>query len=124
MKLKLDENLGRLVAQLLSAGGHDVQTVPAQDLCSAPDRVLLERCRAETRCLVTLDLDFGNPLLFRPSTYAGIAVLRLPSKPSHDDLIACVRTLNSALAGGDIAARLWIVQHGRVREYQDPDAEV
>jgi len=27
----------------------------------------MEACRAEGRCLVTLDLDFGNPLLFKPS---------------------------------------------------------
>lgn len=124
MRLKLDENLGHLAAELLRHNGHDVETVPTENLCSAPDRVLLERCRVEARCLITLDLDFGNPLLFRPTAYAGIVVLRLPSKAAHDDLVACVRTLNAALAAGGIMGKLWIVQRGRVREYQDPYPEI
>jgi predicted nuclease of predicted toxin-antitoxin system len=123
MRLKLDENLGQLAAGLLRDSGHDVETVRSQNLCSASNRDLIERCMAESRCLVTLDLDFGNPLLFRPIAYAGIVVLRLPSKPSHNDLIACVHTLNTAFASGEIAGRLWIVQRGRVRQYQDPDVE-
>ena len=124
MRLKLDENLGRLAAELLRASGHDVQTVPAENFCAASDRVLIERCLAESRCLITLDLDFGNPLLFPPTAYAGIVVVRLPSKPTHDDLIACVNTLNTAVATGKIIGRLWIVQRGRVRQYQDPHAEI
>jgi predicted nuclease of predicted toxin-antitoxin system len=124
MRLKLDENLGPLAANLLRRSGHDVETVPSENMRSAPDRVLLESCRRERRCLITLDLDFGNPLLFRPTAYPGIAVLRMPPKPSHDDLLACVATLNNALAAGAIAGKLWVVQRGRVREYQDPYAEV
>jgi len=123
MRLKVDENLGRLAAELLRARGHDVETVPGQNLCSASDRDVIERCRAESRCLITLDLDFANPLLFRATAYAGIAVLRLPSKPTHHDLMACIHTLNSALATGEIGGRLWIVQPGRVRQYQDPSVE-
>jgi len=78
------------------------------------------RCRREGRALVTLDLDFGSPLLFRPSEYTGIAVLRLPPKPSHADLLDAVRTLLGALAKGEISGKLWIVQPGRLREYQEP----
>ena len=123
MKLKLDENLGRLAAEILRSSGHDVETVPTENLCSASDRVLIERCLAESRCLVTLDLDFGNPLLFRPAAYTGIVVLRLPPKPTRDDLVACVLTLNAALATDKVRGKLWIVQRGRVRKYQDPYVE-
>jgi len=35
---------------------------------------------------VTQDLDFANPLVFKPEDYAGIAVLRLPSHPAAADL--------------------------------------
>jgi len=33
----------------------------------------------KNRCIVTLDLDFLNPLVFPPEDYSGIAVLRLSS---------------------------------------------
>jgi predicted nuclease of predicted toxin-antitoxin system len=117
----LDENLGRRGAELLQAG-HDVATVPEQRLCGATDAELIEACSAENRGIVTLDLDFGNPLLFRPSNYAGIAVLRLPPKPTPDDLSDAIRTLITALTQRQIEGKLWIVQRGRMREYQ-PEEE-
>jgi hypothetical protein len=119
MKLKLDENLGQRTSELLRSNGHEVSSVSEQNLCSANDRTLIEVCRTEHRCLVTLDLDFGNPLLFRPSEYEGIAVLRLPPDPSHNDLIDAANTLIGALARGKINGKLWVVQRGRIREYQE-----
>jgi uncharacterized protein with PIN domain len=53
VKLKLDENLGRRIAELLRLAGHDVTTVPSQNLYSSSDKALLETCRVEKRCLVT-----------------------------------------------------------------------
>lgn len=119
MRLKLDENLGRGVARLLRDGGHDVATVPEQGLAGVPDRTLIEVCRQEHRCLVTLDLEFGNPLVFRPSDYVGIAVLRLPPRATADDLVAVAQTLIGGLARESIDRKLWIVQGARIREYQE-----
>ena len=120
MKLKLDENLGRQGIELCVAAGHDTSTVLEQGLTSAPDARVMDVCREEGRCLVTLDLDFSNPLVFDPRKYAGIAVLRLPKKACHQDLLDCVRTLMAGLALREIASQLWIVDRGRIREYQ-PD---
>ena len=119
MKLKLDENLGVRGRELLRQAGHGVSTVAEQGLCSTTDRTLIEVCRTEGRCLVTLDLDFANPLVFKPSEYAGIAVLRLPAKPGPQDLLDAMRTLNAALTTRSIEGKIWIVQRGRIREYQD-----
>jgi len=80
-----------------------------------------ENCLHEGRGLVTLDLDFSNPLLFPPRKYAGIAVLRLPRKPEVYDLLDGVRTLISGLRGGSLLGKLWIVQRGRLREHQPED---
>ena len=121
MKLKLDENLGNRGAELLRQTGHDVYTVAEQDLCSAIDRKLLEVCRSEKRCLVTLDLEFGNPLIFRPEDYSGIVVLRLPPSPHPNDLFDAISTLVAGLARKNIEGQLWIVQRGRIREYQSEE---
>ena len=119
MKFKLDENLGGRCRDILTASGHDVSTVGSEGIHSIVDVELIERCRVENRCLVTLDLGFANPLTFLPSRYSGIAVLRLPGKPSAIDLSALMRTLIDALAKEEIAGKLWIVETGRVRVYQE-----
>lgn len=123
MKLKLDENLGQRGAELFQKFGHDVATVFEQKLCSATDVEVIHACHIEDRCIVTLDLDFGNPLLFKPKSYPGIAVLRLPAKPSHDDLQNAIKTLIAGLAKSNISGKLWIVQRERIREYQSEDTE-
>jgi predicted nuclease of predicted toxin-antitoxin system len=121
MRFKLDENLGKAAVGILRSAGHDVETVPVQGLCRATDRELIGVCRTERRCLVTLDMDFGNPLIFNPAEYAGIAVLRLPPRPAHQDVVDACRTLLAGLKQGDIEGKLWIVQRSRVREYQGED---
>jgi predicted nuclease of predicted toxin-antitoxin system len=122
VKLKLDENLGRRCIDLLTAAGHDVTTVVAQSMTAAADHELIEACRVEGRALVTLDRDFSNPLTFPPHRYAGIAVLRLPSQPSHASLLVVVRTLIDALTREKLYGQLWSVEPNRIRIYQPPSA--
>jgi predicted nuclease of predicted toxin-antitoxin system len=119
LKIKLDENLGKGCARLLAAAGHDTATVATQGLCGASDAEVIGRCRAETRALVTLDLDFSNPLLFKPSDYHGIAVLRPHSPPSLHELEELCRTLIGAMERENLKGKLWIVELGRIRIYQE-----
>lgn len=122
MKLKLDENLGHRARALLEAAGHDVATVYGESLCSASDDEVIHVSRREERCLVTLDLEFGNPLRYRPADFPGIAVLRLPAKASLVHLENTILTLTAALQQ-TIVGHLWIVEAGRIRIYQDPDED-
>jgi hypothetical protein len=118
MKLKLDENLGGSALRYLEHAGYDVSTVALQKLCGVDDRRLIDICAAEGRCLVTLDLDFSNPLQFPPAAYAGIIVLRLPKQPSGGDIIDCLATIAAAIpVGSDLTCSLRIVSKGRIREY-------
>src|SRR4051812_24751960 len=94
------------------------QPCSAQALTPAADEELIQACAKERRALVTLDLDFANPLVFPPERYAGIAVLRLPSKPSYASLLAVVRTFLQALEREQLSGKLWSVEGGRIRIYQ------
>lgn len=57
--------------------------------------------------------------MFLPSHYAGIAVLRLPQKPSAADLESLIQTLADALESEQPTGKLWIVETGRIRIYQE-----
>ena len=119
MNIKLDENLGSRGAAILRAAGHHVTTVAEEGLSSASDRELADVCRSDHKCLVTLDLDFGNPLRFAPSYYSGIVVLRLPRRSTAGDLVDAVRTLATGLARRTVEGKLGNVQRGHIREYQE-----
>jgi len=123
VKLKLDESLGQRGRQMIAAAGHDVASVADQGLEGSLDGDLLEYCRAEGRCLVTLDLEFANPLVFLPSRYPGIAVLRIPQKASATDLLMLIETLMEALKSEVLIGKLWIVEIGRIRVYEEEDAD-
>lgn len=122
MKIKLDENLGRSVAIRFNDFGHDVETVRQEGLSGATDRKLIEICKVEKRCLVTLDLDFSNPLEFDPAQYAGTAVLRVPPNPTFQDFIVYSNRLLSELPTHSIYGKLWIVQKNQIRIYQPDEA--
>ena len=119
MRLKLDENLGERGRASLSAAGHEVATVTEQRMEGSVDTDLISVCRDEARALVTLDLDFANPLRYRPSEFSGIAVLRLPKRASALDLIRLVEVLKSGLAKEELHGRLWIAEPGRIRVFQE-----
>jgi len=123
VRLKLDENLGLRAQIALRGSGHDVSTVLDQRLSGTSDQSLIEVCTDERRVLVTLDLDFANPLRFKPDATAGIVVLRLPAHPTPDDLDTAVQTLTRGLTVASVERKLWVVQRGTIREHQSSDLE-
>ena len=119
MKFKLDENFGTRGAGRLGALGHDVATVAEQNLCSSTDTALIDVCHAEGRCLVTMDLDFSNPIRFPPRNYSGIVVFRLPARAGVSEIEAAIDRLASTVGTDALTGKLWIVELYRVREYAD-----
>lgn len=123
MKIKLDENFGDRGADLLRQSGHDVATVRDQDLCGTPDDTLIEVCRAEQRVLITLDMDFSNPIRFPPPRYAGIVVIRTKPPVSieslHQELFCFIKAAKSY---DTLHGQLWVVFNGSIRAYA-PESE-
>ena len=114
--------MGARGAEQLRSAGHDVATIVEQGMISASDDAVAAACRNEHRCLVTLDLDFANPLRFPPEQHSGIAVLRPSGPATIGEIAALVSTFAHALGERDVEGRLWIVELGRIREYAPDDA--
>jgi predicted nuclease of predicted toxin-antitoxin system len=116
MRLKLDENLDVRLAAWLTPMGHDAETVRSESLSGSSDQKLFSIVRQEKRCLITLDLDFADPIRFPPAGSAGIIVLRAPV-PS---LSMIRRLLQQALLRAETeppADQIWIVEPGRIRSW-------
>lgn len=78
---------------MLRLAGHDVETVFQEHLSGARDEIIFEACVRESRCLLTLDLDFADVTRYPPHTSAGLAVLRLPRGATLRTLEQFVRSL-------------------------------
>jgi len=70
--------VGRSVADLLSARGHDITTVDEIDPRAGDDDILRMSCE-ENRILITLDKDFGTLIFSEGLPHKG--VVRLPNVP-------------------------------------------
>jgi predicted nuclease of predicted toxin-antitoxin system len=77
VKIKLDENLPKALADLLVAEGHDVTTVPEEALGGSSDPRVLDAATNEGRLLMTFDLDFADIRSYPIGGHAGIVVFRL-----------------------------------------------
>lgn len=119
MKLKLDVNLGTRGADLLRQQGCNVVTAREQGMARVSDDELLAACTTEGRALISLDMDFANPLRHPPLRHAGIVVLRAPPRTTAVDVETALRALLSAAGDAPLSGRLIVVDPGgRVREYR------
>lgn len=121
MKFKLDENFGTRTQQIFRLAGYDVQTVWDQRLQGCSDRQIYETCCSEKRCLVTLDLDFADTILFPPEKTSGIIVIRVPRNPSLQLLERLINQFIEAHKKMPIKKELWIVEVGRIHQAEDED---
>lgn len=119
MRLKLDENIGIRWRDRLTDAGHDVDTVHDEDLSGSSDLSVLDAATSANRALVTLDVDFANPIRFPPRRTPGIAVHRVHDRPGRRDLDLVVAELIVGLTRASLTGHLWIVEPDRIRQYQE-----
>lgn len=98
MKIKLDENLPARLALLLQRQGHDVDTVPEEQLSGRPDADIWQAAKAEARFLITQDLDFSDIRQYAPGTHAGLLLVRL-REPGAQALLETIGAVAAEIAG-------------------------
>ena len=77
---------------VLSALGHDVDTVRSERLKGRNDAEIWDAVQVAHRFFVTQDLDFSDVRRYAPGTHAGLPLVRL-SKPGRDMLLDRVSSL-------------------------------
>lgn len=92
MNIKLDENLPDSLVPKLQALGHDVDTVPDENLAGRDDNEVWQAAQAVGRFLITQDLDFSDVRRFTPGTHAGLLLVRL-TQPGRKALASRVELL-------------------------------
>lgn len=97
MKIKLDENLPASLKPVLQKYGHDVDTVPDENLGGRPDTEIWQAVNAESRFLITQDLDFSDTRQFAPGTHAGLLLIRLREPGAHA-LLAAISAVAAEIA--------------------------
>lgn len=100
MRVKLDENLPVRIKAILQVRGHDVDTVPEEQLSGCPDASVWAAACAEGRMPITQDLDFSDARLFVPGSHAGVVLLRLREPGAHALVVAMGRIADEVAGWG------------------------
>lgn len=94
LRIKVDEDLPPIVADLLCNRGYEASTVVEQRMGGYKDAELWKAIQAEGKFLVTADKGFANILEHLPGTHTGVLLLR----PDEDGIRPMVALINDVLA--------------------------
>ncbi len=122
-KFKLDEHFGHRFKNIFLNAGHDTETVRDENLQGIPDSNLFEVCKKESRCLVTLDLDFSDIIRFPPYESAGIVILRPRKRITVNGLEILILQLFQYIETNPVENQLWVIEKDKIRIHK-PDTEI
>jgi predicted nuclease of predicted toxin-antitoxin system len=109
-----------IVADLISAAGHDAVAVRALGLQDASDEVILDRALNEDRIVVSHDTDFGTLLAIRRLSKPSFILIRsadpLTANQIADLIIDNIATMTEDLNAGAIVT----FARGRLRSRRLP----
>lgn len=110
MKWLVDNALSPIIADLLSAAGHDAVHVRALALHAATDEVVFQAAVDQERVLISADTDFGTMLILRKATRPSVILFRHGAPRKPDDQAALLLA-NLAGVTQDLEAGAIVVFH-------------
>ncbi len=115
MRFLIDNALAPLVAERLSAAGHEAVHVRDYELQAASDEEIVERARAENRIVVSADTDFATVLALRQLRQPSFLLFRRGTERRPEQqvalLLANLPALEQDLAEGAVV----VLERGRMR---------
>lgn len=121
VRVKVDEDLPRQIADLLIASGHEAATVVQQGWQGVSDEVLWPRVQKEGRWLITADKGFADLRQHPPGTHAGVILLRAQEESRRAYLELAVIALDR-IKLDDMIGAVVVVTHRGVRIRRAPIA--
>jgi predicted nuclease of predicted toxin-antitoxin system len=119
VRIKVDEDLPRQIADLLISRGHDAATVVGQGWQGVSDDVLWPRVQNERRWLITADKGFANLRRHPPGRHAGVILLRAQEESRRTYMELAALALER-LKLDEIPGALVVVTHRGVRIRRAP----
>jgi predicted nuclease of predicted toxin-antitoxin system len=113
MRVKLDENMPRSLAEARRLAGHDVHTAADEGLLGKSDDLVWQAVVEERRLLLTLDRDFGQ-LAMESNDHAGAVVLR-PRDANQSVIMPLALRALSLAEEVDMKNRVAIFDDERIR---------
>jgi predicted nuclease of predicted toxin-antitoxin system len=98
MRIKVDEDLPKIAAQMLRERGYQADNVVEQGMGGWKDPALWKAVQAEHRFLITADKGFADVRFYAPGTHAGVLLLR----PDEDGIRPVVELLRRVLESYDL----------------------
>ena len=114
IKFLTDHCVFKVTVDFLRNLSYQVTTVKELGIQDLPDERILQQATSMGCILMTNDIDLSNILIYSPSTYCGIIVLKISKKtlfPVHSVL----QTMLSEVSEGKFTRTLFIVDRNKYR---------